>query len=67
VQLTVKNSGEIPPDVRGVLFDPFRRGRGGDGLGLGLYIVEQIIRSHRGKITIESGSGETRFVINLPR
>lgn len=67
--LTVHNHGApIDPDQLASLFDPYKRAvKKPGGIGLGLYIVEQIIRSHRGKITIESGSGETRFVINLPR
>ncbi|HSB96530.1 MAG TPA: hybrid sensor histidine kinase/response regulator [Spongiibacteraceae bacterium] len=42
------------------------RARGG-GLGLGLYISEQIVRAHGGTITVssESGAGAT-FVVELP-
>src|SRR5579871_6044289 len=46
VVLSVSNAGTIPPDLLPQLFDPFRgaqrQGRS-EGLGLGLYIVQQIV------------------------
>lgn len=54
------------------VFAPFRRRGNTDskvpGLGLGLFIVRQIIQSHSGEIQCESNSGQkgTRFVIDLP-
>ena len=55
-----------------VLFEPFRRGRTGDrspgGLGLGLYIVKQIVRAHDGTIGVESTDKDgTTFTVHLPR
>lgn len=72
VSFTVKNLGVIPPAIQAHLFDPFRggaqrRGRTG-GLGLGLYIVHQIIRAHHGHVEVESGSSPyTEFRVRLPR
>jgi two-component system, sensor histidine kinase and response regulator len=72
VILTVQNSGIIPADILPHLFDPFRGsqrapGRGG-GLGLGLYIVSQIVQAHGGAVEVETGKGdETRFRVRLPR
>lgn len=76
VVLEVHNPGEpIAPDALPHLFDPFRRatnshqvsGNSG-GLGLGLYIVEQVVKGHGGHIevtsTLESG---TVFRVTLPR
>jgi signal transduction histidine kinase len=53
------------------LFEPFRRvGLGKDsvpGVGLGLFVVQQIVRAHGGYIDVESapGSGST-FRVHLP-
>lgn len=72
VTLAVRNDGVIPPAVRPHLFEPFggRERRTGDsrGLGLGLYIVREIVRAHRGTIDVSSSEGEgTCFVVRLPR
>jgi two-component system, sensor histidine kinase and response regulator len=77
VTLAVKNAGTIPADMLPHLFDPFRSsqrqsGRG-DGLGLGLYIVSQIVRAHEGAVDVKTGEcaegerGETAFYVRLPR
>ncbi|MCY1046647.1 PAS domain S-box protein [Corallococcus sp. bb12-1] len=72
VSLEVHNSGTpIPPDVLPHLFDPFRRGGGSNphgGLGLGLYIVEQVVKGHGGRIEVRSRAAEgTVFRVLLPR
>ncbi len=72
VVLSVHNHGVIPSEVRPYLFDPFRttRGpaRGQPGLGLGLYIVEQIVRAHGGAVDVDSAEGTgTTFTVRLPR
>jgi two-component system sensor histidine kinase/response regulator len=72
VVLVVKNAGTIPPAIVPHLFDPFRggqrqAGRGG-GLGLGLYIVSQIVQAHDGIVDVKTGDGdETAFYVRLPR
>ena len=44
------------------------RGRPARGLGLGLYIVNQIVFAHAGEIGVEStASGGTSFIVRLPR
>ncbi|MBS1819974.1 MAG: hybrid sensor histidine kinase/response regulator [Acidobacteria bacterium] len=73
VRLQVTNGGFIPEAERRTLFEPYRRGRrpGGDtrGLGLGLYIVQQICEAHGGSISVSSSaeSHSTTFTIVLPR
>jgi signal transduction histidine kinase len=71
VLLVVRNAGTIPPDILAHLFDPFRGGRRqsgrSDGLGLGLYIVSQIVQAHGGAVDVQTGDGETAFYVRLPR
>jgi two-component system sensor histidine kinase/response regulator len=71
VTLSVTNTGVIPDDVLPHLFDPFRGGQRQlgrrDGLGLGLYIVEQIVLAHGGRVDVKSGAGRTSFLVEVPR
>jgi len=59
----------IPPAALATLFDPFQRGRTGEhpgGLGLGLYIVREIVRAHGGSIDAASSAAGTTFRVVLP-
>jgi signal transduction histidine kinase len=72
VEISVHNEGVIEEDVRKSLFDPFvssaRKGGRKDGLGLGLYIVDQIVRAHDGRIEVRSTVEEgTTFIVRVPR
>lgn len=71
VCMEISNGGCIPAELLPVLFKPFRGGeaKGGrrDGLGLGLYIVQQIVTSHGGSIEVHSADHHTRFTVTLPR
>ncbi|CAB3846129.1 Sensor histidine kinase RcsC [Achromobacter pulmonis] len=71
VAITVSNGGNIPPDVLPRLFDPFRSGArragGHRGLGLGLFIAQQVVQAHGGRISAESRDAVTRFRVELPR
>jgi light-regulated signal transduction histidine kinase (bacteriophytochrome) len=71
-ELTVHNEGaSIPKDEITSLFDPFRRGRRATpldlGLGLGLYIVDQIVRAHGGGVLVSSTDRGTEFSTSWPR
>jgi signal transduction histidine kinase len=70
VELRVTNQGEaIPEQLGATLFQPFRRGpRKGSkgGVGLGLYIVHQIVSLHGGTISVQSDAGGTHFLVILP-
>lgn len=67
VRLAVRDHGVgMSRDERERVFDPFYTTRSG-GLGLGLVMVDQVVRLHGGTIRIESPpDGGTTFVIWLP-
>jgi two-component system, sensor histidine kinase and response regulator len=69
LRIVVSNRGELPQAVRDELFTPFRPGRvdGNAGLGLGLYIVDQFIRAHGGRVSGRSSDDMTVFELSLPR
>jgi phosphoserine phosphatase RsbU/P len=69
VLMRVHNWGTpIPAAVIDHLFEPFKRGSESEGLGLGLYIVQQIVRAHGGAITVDSSENAgTTFTILWPR
>jgi len=71
VLLAVTNQGEpIPATLLPVIFDPFRRATHGrsQGLGLGLYIVQQLVFAHGGSISVSSSADTgTTFMVRLPR
>jgi signal transduction histidine kinase len=66
-ELSVWNEGEIKAANPDVMFEPFRRGDSSAGMGLGLYISQQIARAHGGDLTVSSSAGEgTTFRMTLP-
>ena len=71
VRIETSNGGCIPAELLPVLFEPFRGGetKGGrrDGLGLGLYIVQQIVSNHGGSLEVHSADHSPRFTVTLPR
>jgi two-component system, NtrC family, sensor kinase len=67
--LTLADNGPgIVPDVLEQIFDPFFTTRDvGQGMGLGLYIVQEIVQELNGCIAVDSEPGRgTRFEIALP-
>ncbi|HHA2776185.1 PAS domain-containing sensor histidine kinase [Stenotrophomonas maltophilia] len=68
--LQVINQGPvIPPTLIARMFQPMERGSDneGGGVGLGLYIVDQITRSHGGQATIDSSSSDgTCVTVTFP-
>ncbi|HXF42625.1 MAG TPA: ATP-binding protein [Pyrinomonadaceae bacterium] len=60
------NGCGMPPEKVERLFEPFTTSTTG-GTGLGLSIVYQIVRDHKGTITVSSSAGEgTSITIELP-
>jgi signal transduction histidine kinase len=68
-ELTVTNHGlPIPREVRERLFEPFVRADvpfHQEGLGLGLYIAQEIARSHAGQLIAESSENRTQFIFRM--
>ncbi|MEB4593322.1 HAMP domain-containing sensor histidine kinase [Candidatus Thiothrix sp. Deng01] len=63
------NGPGIPAETLPRVFEPFYTTREpGHGMGLGLYIVQEIIQEHDGCIAIASQPGQgTQVVVRLPR
>jgi PAS domain S-box-containing protein len=74
VLLRVHNTGEpIPPELLPRLFEPLTRGKKekagttSRSIGLGLYIVNHIVRAHGGRVEVRSNPNEgTTFTVRLP-
>jgi len=73
IVIRIRNGGVIPPELLPAIFEPFR-GRTNSssrpgGLGLGLFISQQIATAHDGDIGVESvsTSGTVVFTVRLPR
>ncbi|VVP43706.1 Adaptive-response sensory-kinase SasA [Pseudomonas fluorescens] len=75
VRLTVHNYGApIPEEAIGTIFDPLVRsadeqlGQPSTSLGLGLFIVKEVVDAHGGTIEVSSSEAEgTLFTVVLPR
>ncbi|MFD2572876.1 sensor histidine kinase [Spirosoma soli] len=63
----IDNGFGIPDDVQDKIFEPFFTTKEiGKGTGLGLDIVQGIIKHHNGSIKVNSKPGRTEFSICLP-
>ncbi|MFL6709056.1 MAG: ATP-binding protein [Massilia sp.] len=66
--LSVSNGGQpMPQATLDALFQPFWRGdnSGSGGLGLGLYIVNEIARAHGGEVQVASTPVATTFTFTM--
>jgi len=73
-EIVVCNDGPaLPSDGVNALFEPLLRGPnavvsdGQTSLGLGLFIVREIVRAHGGEVTATSTDGTTAFTMRLPK
>jgi len=67
--LHIKDTGHgITQETMVHIFDPFFTTKApGQGMGIGLYIAQEIIREHAGEIAVLSHPGQgTEFIIRLP-
>lgn len=73
VEVVVCNTGKpIPAGAVEAIFEPLRRGPGAAtngehaSLGLGLFIVREVVRAHNGEVSITSSNEKTEFSMRLP-
>ena len=68
-ELAVSDTGcGMDRDTLKVLFRKFFSTKGSQGTGLGLPVVQQIVKQHQGSITVKSEPGHgTTFTLRLPR
>jgi len=70
--IRISNAGApIPPEAEATLFNPYKRSslnnpRNRTGMGLGLYIAQQIVREHEGEIAYHHEDGRVVFTVRLP-
>jgi len=71
--ITVHNElqgAPLPTAALATMFDAYRRGGDdahiGTGIGLSLFLAQQIVRAHGGSISVESSSVGTAFHVVLP-
>jgi signal transduction histidine kinase len=75
VRLTVHNDGApIPPEALPTIFDPLVRSANEalngptTSLGLGLFIIKEVVKAHQGTIEVSSNEADgTLFTVVLPR
>ena len=75
IRIVVANNGDvIAPSEIEQIFEPLKRGTETEEgyeeenhLGLGLYIVREVVKAHGGEIDVCSKQGETAFSVRLPR
>lgn len=69
LRASVFNTGQVPEHLMGQLFDPFKgtQEQGSEGLGLGLYIVDQFVRAHGGEVGASNTPEGVLFQWRIPR
>jgi signal transduction histidine kinase len=66
VKITDNGTG-IPKEILSRVFDPFfTTKKVGEGTGIGLDIVKNVINRHNGEVKVNSIPGKTEFIIKIP-
>jgi signal transduction histidine kinase len=67
-RVTIKDNGPgIPAEMQSQIFDPFFTTKDmGKGTGLGLDVVNRIVRQHNGSVKVTSSPGSTEFEVCFP-
>ena len=69
--VTIVNYGsQIPPENLDRIFQKFYQGdesRATEGNGIGLAVVDRIVRLHGGRVEVDSRPDRTAFTVTLPR
>ncbi|TWR27511.1 GHKL domain-containing protein [Mucilaginibacter pallidiroseus] len=68
VQVILKDNGPgIPDEIKSQIFDPFFSTKDiGKGSGLGLDVVNRIVKQHNGSVKVTSVPGDTEFEVCFP-
>jgi len=63
----IDNGGGIPKEILSRIFEPFfTTKKVGEGTGIGLDIVNRIVKRHNGEIKVSSEPGRTAFSVCIP-
>jgi len=63
----IDNGPGIPEEIRSKIFDPFFTTKEmGKGTGLGLDVVQRIVKQHHGSVKVKSQPGNTDFEVCIP-
>jgi len=65
IVIVVRNRGAIDEALLPRLFEPFKGGSPSDGLGLGLFIADQFVQAHGGRLAVANDDGWVRFEARL--
>jgi signal transduction histidine kinase len=68
IKVSVMDNGSgIPKDIQSRIFDPFfTTKKVGQGTGIGLDLVQRIVKHHNGEVKLNSIPGRTEFTVCLP-
>lgn len=68
VEIVVQDNGPgVPRELRTRIFDPFFTTKSAvDGVGLGLFVAEGLVRSAGGRLSLDRSQVGARFVVELP-